>query len=387
MSVPAVPVATPSHRIKELDGLRGVSVLFVVVFHMTKYSGYINLSETSQLICSNLGEVGVQIFFVISGFIITQLLIEEHRRTGRISLRGFYTRRFFRIMPAYWIYSVSILLLAIGGVIVLKEGTVPQAAGFLVSTLFLSDIFYPSWFWGHTWSLSVEEQFYILFPLCFRTIYKSGRKTLVMAVFLILVYISAFFSATLTDAFTSGLYLAYSHFNWSRYLYLGRFFSYQYIAVGVSMAFFWKVAASLLARLPIFFYLLVISLIILFSLGNQPQDIKLLYSYIYPLLIGSLVGGVMVKPQYVGFLRWRMIQFIGACSYSIYLWQQLFTGDSARYGSIPLANPFIALPLIFLCATLSHFFVEQKFIALGKRFRGAKLPKPDKAPGHTHSAG
>ena len=230
----------PSRRIKELDGLRGISVLFVIAFHTTNYSGYFALSGGLESILVNLGAVGVQVFFVISGFIITQLLMAEHRRTGQISLKGFYTRRFFRIIPAYGVYSISILLLAAVGVLVLKEGAVPQVAGFLVSALFLSDIFYPSWFWGHTWSLSVEEQFCVFFPLCFRIIFKTGRRLWVMAVFLSFIYLSAFYGDSIIRALTSFLYMVDGHFNWNRYLKCSRFFSYQFIAVGVPMAIFWK---------------------------------------------------------------------------------------------------------------------------------------------------
>ena len=378
MDVSSEDLASPSRRIKELDGLRGVSVLLVIAYHATTFSGYFNLSASSQLVCKNLGAVGVQIFFIISGFIITRLLIEEHRGTGGVSLRGFYTRRIFRILPAYWIYSVSILLLAAGGIVVLKWASPPQRLGFFISALFLSDIFYPSWFWGHTWSLSVEEQFYIIFPLCFRTIYKSSRKGLVMAVFLILVYISAFFSAPLCGAFKSGLQLAYSHIDWSKHVIMDPyFFSYRFIAVGVSMAVYWKAASSLLARLPALFYVFVSCLIVLLPLANPPRAAELLYWSICPLLLASVVGGVVVKPKYFGILRWRVIQIIGAWSYSIYLWQQLFTTDRSRYGLIPLSNPVVALPLLFLFATLSYYLVERKLIELGRRLSRAKVPKSD----------
>jgi peptidoglycan/LPS O-acetylase OafA/YrhL len=364
----------------ELDGLRAISVLFVVGAHTAKYSHYFNLSESCGALWGLLAQTGVQIFFIISGFIITKLLIDEHRRTGRVSLKGFYIRRFFRIIPAFWTYSISILLLAALGIVVLKEGAVPQVTGFIVSSLFLSDIFYPSWFWGHTWSLSVEEQFYVCFPLIFALIYKSRHKAVIMPIFLILVYISAFFATTFIDAFRSGLYLVYSHFDWNRYLGGSLFFSYQYIATGVSMAIFWKTASSVLGRLPLLFYILVIANILSLPFWNPPEAVALLRWYTYPILLACLVGWVMVKPAYFGLLRWPVIQFIGASSYSVYLWQQLFTGDPTRYGPIPLSNPLISLFLLFLCATLSYHFVERKFIALGRRLSRAKSPEPAKVP-------
>jgi peptidoglycan/LPS O-acetylase OafA/YrhL len=89
-------------RIPSLDGLRAVSILMVVSAHLYGTAGWPHNHATKVL--SAYGHFGVQVFFVISGFLITTLLLAEYGKNGRISLRGFYRRRSFRILPASLIY-------------------------------------------------------------------------------------------------------------------------------------------------------------------------------------------------------------------------------------------------------------------------------------------
>ena len=105
------------------------------------------------------GATGVSLFFVISGYLITTLLLRERANHGRIGLRGFYFRRFFRIVPAYLAYVGTVALLALAGLT-----NVPWA-DFVRALLYLTNYVEADWLLLHTWSLSVEEQFYLLFPL------------------------------------------------------------------------------------------------------------------------------------------------------------------------------------------------------------------------------
>lgn len=147
------------HR-PEIDGLRAIAVLPVILFHarLPGFSG---------------GFVGVDIFFVISGFLITSLILEEMAR-GDFSLRRFYERRARRILPAlYLVLAVSMpFALALMWPDELREfGRYLVAVIFFVSNIRLwlsTDYFSPDAALNpllHTWSLGVEEQFYMLFPL------------------------------------------------------------------------------------------------------------------------------------------------------------------------------------------------------------------------------
>jgi peptidoglycan/LPS O-acetylase OafA/YrhL len=136
-----------------LDGLRALSIAFVIAAHLRWFPH--GLRPWFEL-----GELGVRIFFVISGFLITRLLLDERQRSGTISLGAFYGRRAFRIIPAYSVYLIVVLVLAALHVIALRPGDLLAAL-----TYTMNYHYDRAWYVGHTWSLSVEEQFYLLWPV------------------------------------------------------------------------------------------------------------------------------------------------------------------------------------------------------------------------------
>ncbi len=101
-----------SARVPSLDGLRAVSAAMVVFGHAVKLLQVGRHLPYGAGVADAWGPVGVTVFFVISGFLITRLLIEESRASGSISFRGFFARRAFRILPAYWTYLAVVAALA-----------------------------------------------------------------------------------------------------------------------------------------------------------------------------------------------------------------------------------------------------------------------------------
>ena len=150
-----VPAATPSptslvYR-PELDGIRGLAILLVIAQH-------INLPSTTLA-----GMVGVNLFFVLSGYLITGILLAEIRSNGKIDIRRFYERRIRRLVPAL----VAVVLAT--GVLMAAQGKLVEYLGPAgVSLFYVSDIAkaagYDLGYVGHTWSLAMEEQFYLLWP-------------------------------------------------------------------------------------------------------------------------------------------------------------------------------------------------------------------------------
>jgi len=143
-----------------LDGLRGVSILAVMSYHLGLIRG---------------GFLGVDIFFVLSGFLITTLLTDEWIRSGSISFRKFYMRRALRLLPALVVLAITcdFATVIFARLYWPPEAFVPVVFGMAYASLVA--LFYVTnwvmisgqtlWILGHTWSLSIEEQFYLLWPL------------------------------------------------------------------------------------------------------------------------------------------------------------------------------------------------------------------------------
>ena len=149
----------PNYR-RWLDGLRGVAILAVLAYHFYLLPG---------------GFLGVDIFFVLSGFLITSLLADEWRRWGSISLSLFYLRRALRLLPAFWVLLLVYGLAGLG-----RPAAEAAARG---KEIALAACYVANWpaihqtpmpIVGHSWSLAVEEQFYIIWPLVFYSLLRLG---------------------------------------------------------------------------------------------------------------------------------------------------------------------------------------------------------------------
>jgi peptidoglycan/LPS O-acetylase OafA/YrhL len=175
---PGQPAPPPAHPVvpfslgyrPSLDGLRGVSILAVMSYHLGLIRG---------------GFLGVDIFFVLSGFLITTLLTDEWIRSGSISFRKFYMRRALRLLPALVVLAIAcdFATVIFARLYWPPEAFVPVVFGMAYASLVA--LFYVTnwvmisgqtlWILGHTWSLSIEEQFYVLWPLCLLALLKWIR--------------------------------------------------------------------------------------------------------------------------------------------------------------------------------------------------------------------
>jgi peptidoglycan/LPS O-acetylase OafA/YrhL len=170
-------------RLRELDGWRAVSVLLVIFDHIlaTQHGSLLSKYPLLDFWARSAGPLGVDVFFVISGFVIFRLLISEEARSGSVFLKAFYYRRIFRILPPFYIYlAVVFVLLSLG---VIDE----SRKGILFAALFLQDLHLGlgGWFTGHAWSLAVEEQFYLVFPIMWVLAPRRFRNPLFVTVLLL----------------------------------------------------------------------------------------------------------------------------------------------------------------------------------------------------------
>ena len=170
----------PGTRYAPIDGLRALAMLWVVLTHLclvisrfVPYEPYVQMMDRNAWLFSWAlhGEKALDTFFVISGFLIGTMLLNEHARTGRINLGRFYARRYLRLMPAY---AVALAVLLVSGV----EGH--EKASYAWANLLYVNNFLPQrhMFMDPSWSLAVEEQFYLCLPLYFLFVFFRSKNKL-----------------------------------------------------------------------------------------------------------------------------------------------------------------------------------------------------------------
>ena len=162
-----------SRTIPSLDGMRATSILLVVAGHSAEhFTSSLRIPVRSYLLFAH---TGVSVFFIISGFLITSLLLKELDATGTIGLRRFYLRRSFRIFPPFYLYLSIVSLLTLAGVFHI------QLRALLFAATYMSNYYLgpggSSAALQHTWSLSLEEQFYLVWPAALLFLRRSSTAS------------------------------------------------------------------------------------------------------------------------------------------------------------------------------------------------------------------
>ena len=171
-------------RIPYLDGLRAYSIIVVILMHSLEHQNWLGPVSFLRPVVAD-GQLGVRVFFVLSGFLISTLLLDELEQNGKISIRGFYERRIARIFPAFYLYIGIIFVLTLFGVLSIYPATLAASATFTWNIFHTWRRVLPydsvlGWrgFWHnaspgddnlvltHFWTLSLEEQFYVVWPSC-----------------------------------------------------------------------------------------------------------------------------------------------------------------------------------------------------------------------------
>jgi peptidoglycan/LPS O-acetylase OafA/YrhL len=333
-------------RIKSLDGLRAVSIFIVLAAHVAG-TAHLRHEPYSEFV-SNVGSFGVKIFFVISGFLITTLLLAEEQRNGRISLGMFYLRRAFRILPVAYLFLSVVAVLAMLGVIVLPEHNLLYGALFAMNMTPEG-----TWWTGHLWSLAVEEQFYLVWPLVF--LLTSGRTRIAACVGMI-VLAPALRISTL-------LYAPHVYDRMQQsLLFLG-----DSLAIGCLLALVAerlheseRVRRMMASRF--FFVVPVMAVLMYGTLSSHawPEFHFALGDTISLFCIAATIWRVIHwQDSAHRLLNTRALVFIGALSYSLYIWQQIYLNAGSDYW----INAFPQnLGLAFLTAAASYYLVERPIL-------------------------
>jgi peptidoglycan/LPS O-acetylase OafA/YrhL len=355
---PAAPRRELPHRRLDIQGLRALAVVFVVAFH-------------ADLPLPG-GFVGVDVFFVISGFVITAMLIREKVSTGRISLRKFYVRRFRRLTPALALMvTVTVVVSALPFSSLTSQGMVATTA---IGTMFLFANYAVAVSTGgyfdpaadlnpllHTWTLSFEEQFYLILPIAVIAAWYLGAKVnrarWVVAIAVSLIGIGSL-ALALLSARDAGVALPDSLVGF--YGPLGRVWEF---AAGALLA----IAASRLSAPSsrvatvigmVGVGLLAYSLLAFSGMTAFPGPATLVpvAATLMLLYVGSSPGNVVSR-----ILSSRPLVALGDISYSWYLWHwPMIVFARFIWPEVP-AVPVLAATISIVPAYLSYRFVEQRF--------------------------
>ncbi len=338
-------------RIPSLDGCRAISILLVVVAHLCETPAFQGFTPYSRLMF-HFGPFGVKVFFVISGFLITNLLLNEERRHGVVSIKEFYIRRAFRIWPVAYAYLLVVAFLAWRHVIVVAPHHFIYAGTFL-----MNHIQKANWFTGHFWSLAIEEQFYVVWPIAFLLTARRGR--------LICCWLILFLAPllrTVAYLYEPALYGE---------MQLSLLFMGDAIAIGCLLALLSRELETSrivhrIIHLRYFFVIPVLSVIMYTALKLFPVFYFAAGQSIALLCIAATLWKVMhVRDVAFRFLNtWPLVK-IGVFSYSLYVWQQLFVNPTS-----PSVLKYLPLNLLLVCVatTFSYYCVEVPFQRLRPRF-------------------
>ncbi len=342
-----------------LDGLRAFSIIGVIWFHAWWGTPY--FAKLSAIPVLRQGSYGVDVFFVISGFLITTLLLREQARFGTISIRDFYMRRALRIWPLYYATIALYVVLIVGFEKGLREATFLHYLPYFLTytyTWFIS----PHWPTGPfnlAWTLATEEQFYAVWPLVLRFV--RGAWSSVVIVALVLLRIAAGYGWTnyflrpgllpsrivlsASIAICFGVLLAQA-------LHSEAGFRRLYVLLGRK----WSAPAAA-AALAICLY---------------PKHPQWLASY---LATAALVGACVIREDsgLAWLLRFRPLAYMGVLSYGMYLLNSVSVNAAERgLEKVGFANPILtfllSLALAMGAAFLSYRYFESRFLALKKRF-------------------
>ncbi|MFL5363128.1 MAG: acyltransferase family protein [Myxococcales bacterium] len=343
--------SSSNSRIASVDGLRAISIGLVIFGHLVGTSSFpIHATVWAPFLSS----VGVRVFFVVSGFLITGLLLAEREKHGSIRLSRFYFRRVFRILVPYYVFLAVAALAAREGFIKLGPGDMGYALAYASNYHW-----HGTWAFGHTWSLAVEEQFYLLWPALL-VLVGVRRSMLAALAYLAIapcwrIVLWYFFPGshdgightfgTVADSIAAGCVLAgMRHRFWQDSRYRAFLASRWFVVVPLVVVA--SVAVQERARLA-------------FTVGAVIVNVGVMLCLDRCLRFPDAAS--------TRFLSTRPLVIIGQASYSIYLWQQLFLDRSSASWT---ASFPVNLLFVVVVGTIARVLIEKPSLTARMRLEG-----------------
>lgn len=349
----------PKHNyihLPSLDGLRGIAILAVMIFHASpKYL--------------RGGFIGVDIFFVLSGFLITSLLIKEHDSKGSINIKNFYMRRILRLFPALVLFLCGTFIYASlfphhKNIVTLNDVLIVL---FYIANWVRAFKMHISTFYAHTWSLSIEEQFYIFWPPMLIILYRLLANRLYIT---LIVGLFAIFSALLR------IIMVAEGYSYQR-LYGGLDTRADSLFIGCFIGFIisYKLFSKVKFILPLTkkFFLPAVIILLLFAYFAEYTNLGFYQWGLFIIIFSTSIVILELATSQGGILR-RVMEFpllvlTGKISYGLYLWHFPVYRVMVVNGYSRIEVLFFGGAITFAIATISYYLIERQFLRLKDRFR------------------
>ena len=409
----------PEKNYKPIDGIRAIAILWVIIFHvwLFQYNDYPavgdKVTEYSLLMWISKGDLGVDLFFVISGFLIGTILFKEFNKTNTLNFKRFYIRRFLRLMPVY-IFSMVI------GVYFLHGHPAGNWDMAWSNILYINNYVRDSYM-GWTWSLAIEEQFYIFIPFIIAFIIPRFRNKAVIFIIMAIIpiYLTYYYSFVMLDLSVpfNNTFLDEGWMDWFWEYYVLTHLRYGGLLSGVVVAYInvnykervisffnnYRILSDVLVVLSLTIFVMISTI----TLGQwtyvensifysfHPDVAKYyeiihreVFSYAVAYLIMACIysNGLIIKPVN-NFLSHQFFYPIAQVSYSAYLFHEMFMfwffpifnnafSDMLTPVYIFLINGVISLVAIIFGATLMYVFIEQPFQNIKNTSKHSRVKEP-----------
>lgn len=354
-----------------LNGLRFIGAFFVIINHTEQLKKFYKIGDgVVSNFAKNIGKLGVMLFFVLSGFLITYLLLAEEKTFGKIHTKKFYLRRFLRIVPLYALLILLVFFMLPSISFLEIPGMKNPLNENFTSILLLHIFFIPNLataifgfipYIAQAWSIGTEEQSYLIWPLLLKKI-KKNRLSLMIGIVLFHFSIRLFLSdqLALQIPFREVLQKFWIHFNIDA-IAIGSFFAILFSNKSPILKYILNIN---------FFYAISFSTILFLSLAIK---VPYFHYQFYSILFGIIILNLAVNTKLKNILEWKALTYLGKISYGIYMYHFIVLIPVLVLASkLKTDNNIIIYSLILTItisiASISYHYFESFFLKRKRKY-------------------